>query len=65
MTAERSFQFFRCPNGGVAFDSVFSGSTVYQLERHGMCPLCGTPVAEHESFTLRATPDQPVDETAA
>jgi hypothetical protein len=65
MTADRSFQFFRCPNGTVAFDSVFAGGSVYQLDRHGMCPLCGTPVAEHDCFTLRAKRDEPAGENAA
>jgi hypothetical protein len=44
---------------------VFAGGTVYQLERHGMCPLCKTPVAEHDAFTLRATREEPPAEDAA
>ena len=57
MTAERSYRLFRCRDSSVAFDSVYSGNAVYQLELHGMCPLCGTPVAEHKTFTLVAAPD--------
>jgi hypothetical protein len=62
---ERAYSFFRCPNGTVAFDAVFAGGAMYQLDQHGMCPLCGTPVAEHESFTLRARPTAFPGEEAA
>jgi hypothetical protein len=65
VTAGRKIVFYRCPSGTVAFDSVFAGGTVYQLERHGMCPLCKTPVAEHDAFTLRATREEPPAEDAA
>ena len=42
----------------MAFETVISNGTLYQLDKHGMCPLCGTPVAEHASFTLRAHTDE-------
>ena len=63
--ADRTFQFFRCPNGTVAFDAVFSGGAMYQLAQHGVCPLCGTPVAEHDTFTLRTKHPGAADENAA
>ena len=57
VTIERKIHFFRCPGNTVAFETVISNGTLYQLDKHGMCPLCGTPVAEHASFTLRAKSD--------
>jgi hypothetical protein len=63
---EREIHFYRCPGKAVAFETVISNGTLYQLDKHGMCPLCGTPVAEHTSFTLRAKSDGPqVDADAA
>jgi hypothetical protein len=62
---ERSFHFYRCPDGVVAFDVVICGGTIYRLDQIGMCPLCGTPVAEHESFTLDASVHDRLDEDAA
>ena len=66
VTIEREIHFFRCPGSTVAFETVISNGTLYQLDKHGMCPLCGTPVAEHASFTLRAqSDDSQVDADAA
>jgi hypothetical protein len=63
---ERKIHFYRCPGGMVAFETVIAGGSLYQLDKHGMCPLCGTPVAEHETFTLRARAEgAQVDEDAA
>ena len=61
----REIHFYRCPGKTIAFETVISNGTMYQLDQHGMCPLCGTPVAEHESFTLRARADGPEAEAEA
>ena len=61
---ERAYCFFRCPNG-TWHSTPCSRGCMYQLDQHGMCPLCGTPVAEHESFTLRARPTALPGEEAA
>jgi hypothetical protein len=63
--SDRRFLFFRCPDGTVAFDVVISGGTIYRLDSIGMCPLCGAPVAEHESFTLSARAPDVGDERDA
>jgi hypothetical protein len=63
--SERAFTFYRCPDGTVAYDAVICDNAVYRLDEVGICPLCQTPVAEHEVFTLRATsPETRWDEAA-
>jgi hypothetical protein len=62
---DRTFRFYRCPDGTVAFDVAITGGAIYRLDHVGMCPLCGTPVAEHESFALRAHGEESFEEEAA
>ena len=59
------FLFYRCPDRTVGFDAVVAGGAVYQLDGLGMCPLCDTPVAEHETFTLRAQRNDETGQQAA
>lgn len=58
--AEREIQFYRCPGGTVAYDLVIADDAVYRLDGETDCPLCGSPVDEHDSFLLRThTEDVP------
>ena len=51
---EREIHFYRCRGGTVAFESVISDGDLRRLDEERVCPLCGAPVADHDSFTLRA-----------